>query len=218
NIMSDLKEDKYNTDINSLDYIYIDDPISSLDENHCISAALDLSKLIKDSDLKPEEKENGKSLKFIISTHHALFFEVLSNDIKKYFKKKRKYDSIMIKILEQNIGTTNGYNLKGIDKIPFSYHNFILKKLKDTPFQSLSKYHFNLMRNVLEKTALFLGYKDYQDIVPEDYENRDEFLKLLNEYSHGTHPDAESYMLTIDEKNMIIDFLKKFEKRFNWKI
>lgn len=76
NIVSDLKEDKNNTDINSLDYIYIDDPVSSLDDNHCISAALDLAKLIKDSDLKtPKEKINGKSIKFVISTHHALFLK-----------------------------------------------------------------------------------------------------------------------------------------------
>lgn len=120
NIVSDLKEDKNNTDINSLDYIYIDDPVSSLDDNHCISAALDLAKLIKDSDLKtPEEKINGKSIKFVISTHHALFFEVLSNSIKNNFKKAKNIDPKMIKVFEENIGNKQGYVLKGELLVPF---------------------------------------------------------------------------------------------------
>ena len=218
NIVSDLKEDKNNTDINSLDYIYIDDPVSSLDDNHCISAALDLAKLIKDSDLKtPEEKINGKSIKFVISTHHALFFEVLSNSIKNKFKKANNIDPKMIKVFEENIGNRQGYVLKGTNNSPFSYHLYIFKKLKKAKYADLSKYHFNLMRNLLEKTALFLGYSDYEALIPQDSDKRSEFLKLLNEYSHGTHPDAESNMLTRKEKLLLKSKFKEFEKRFKWK-
>lgn len=218
NIVSDLKEDKNNTDINSLDYIYIDDPVSSLDDNHCISAALDLAKLIKDSDLKtPEEKINGKSIKFVISTHHALFFEVLSNSIKNKFKKANNIDPKMIKVFEENIGNKQGYVLKGTNNSPFSYHIYIFKKLKKAKYADLSKYHFNLMRNLLEKTALFLGYSDYEALIPQDSDKRSEFLKLLNEYSHGTHPDAESNMLTRKEKLLLKSKFKEFEERFKWK-
>ncbi|MBW9299147.1 anticodon nuclease [Lactococcus raffinolactis] len=218
NIVSDLKEDKNNTDINSLDYIYIDDPVSSLDDNHCISAALDLAKLIKDSDLKtPEEKINGKSIKFVISTHHALFFEVLSNSIKNKFKKANNIDPKMIKVFEENIGNRQGYVLKGTNNSPFSYHFYIFKKLKKAKYADLSKYHFNLMRNLLEKTALFLGYSDYEALIPQDSDKRSEFLKLLNEYSHGTHPDAESNMLTRKEKLLLKSKFNEFEKRFKWK-
>jgi hypothetical protein len=46
--------------------IYIDDPISSLDDNNVIIVASYLAKLIKDS----------KGKKFIISTHHGLFYNV----------------------------------------------------------------------------------------------------------------------------------------------
>jgi wobble nucleotide-excising tRNase len=47
--------------------IYIDDPISSLDDNNVIIVASYLAKLIKDS----------KGKKFIISTHHGLFYNVI---------------------------------------------------------------------------------------------------------------------------------------------
>lgn len=212
NIVSDLKEDKDNNDINSIDYIYIDDPVSSLDETYTIAAALDLADLVKDSVLKTEkEKKDGKSLKFIISTHHALFFEVLSNSFK-------KMNSKTVNILEKNIDDAEGYVIKGANNSPFSYHNYIIKKINDTSYDDLSKYHFNLMRNLLEKTALFLGYSDYQTLIPEKSNDRIKFLKLLNEYSHGTHPDSESYMLSNDEKNLFREKFKEFKKTYHWHI
>jgi len=212
NIVSDLKEDKDNNDINSIDYIYIDDPVSSLDETYTIAAALDLADLVKDSVLKTEkEKKDGKSLKFIISTHHALFFEVLSNSFK-------KMNSKTVNILEKNIDDAEGYVIKGANNSPFSYHNYIIKKINDTSYDDLSKYHFNLMRNLLEKTALFLGYSDYQTLIPEESNDRSKFLKLLNEYSHGTHPDSESYMLRNDEKNLFREKFKEFKETYHWHI
>lgn len=212
NIVSDLKEDKDNNDINSIDYIYIDDPVSSLDETYTIAAALDLADLVKDSVLKTEkEKKDGKSLKFIISTHHALFFEVLSNSF-------NKMNSKTVNILEKNIDDAEGYVIKGANNSPFSYHNYIIKKINDTGYDALSKYHFNLMRNLLEKTALFLGYSDYQTLIPEESNDRSKFLKLLNEYSHGTHPDSESYMLRNDEKNLFREKFKEFKETYHWHI
>ena len=56
-----------------LKYIFIDDPISSLDDNNAIDVALELVKLIKSS--------KNKNLHFIISTHHALFYNVLHNGL-----------------------------------------------------------------------------------------------------------------------------------------
>ena len=54
-------------------YIYIDDPISSLDEHNAIVVANHLVQLFR---------ETPNQLKTVISTHHILFFNVLSNEIK----------------------------------------------------------------------------------------------------------------------------------------
>ena len=222
-IVSDLKEDKNNEDINNIDYIYIDDPISSLDENYTITAALDLANFVKNSQLiEDDEKENGKSLNFVISTHHALFFEVLSNQIKSDFKsKKNKPDPKMIKLFEETSGNEGGYVLTGTSTSPFSYHNYIFNKIKyivDSETEELSKYHFNLMRNLLEKTALFLGYSDYRELIPMNSENRDEFIKLLNEYSHGTHSDNEPYLLNAKQKFLFKEKFNEFKERYHWQI
>lgn len=54
-------------------YIYIDDPVSSLDDNNVIAIANDLGNLLK--------KDSGKR-KIVISSHHHLFFNVMYNDLK----------------------------------------------------------------------------------------------------------------------------------------
>lgn len=51
-----------------LEYIFIDDPVSSLDENHLIELAVDVAELIKSS-----EYTNGQGLKFVI-THTIHYF------------------------------------------------------------------------------------------------------------------------------------------------
>ena len=61
--------------------IYIDDPISSIDENNAITVASDLANLIKEDVQKNGDKEKNK--KFIISSHHGLFYNVIYNELKK---------------------------------------------------------------------------------------------------------------------------------------
>lgn len=51
-------------EFNQLEYVFIDDLVSSLDENHLIKLAVDLAQLIK---------SNESEVKFIITTHSPLF-------------------------------------------------------------------------------------------------------------------------------------------------
>jgi hypothetical protein len=55
-----------------LEYVFIDDPVSSLDETHLIELAVNLASLIKLSQ---------SSLKFIVTTHSPLFYNVLFNEL-----------------------------------------------------------------------------------------------------------------------------------------
>ena len=57
---------------NNLEYVFIDDPVSSLDENHLIELAVNIAVLIKLS---------KSGLKFIITTHNPLFYNVLYNEL-----------------------------------------------------------------------------------------------------------------------------------------
>jgi hypothetical protein len=60
----------------SLEYVFIDDPVSSLDDSHLIELAVDLATLIKNS-----AYIEGNGLRFIITTHSPLFYNVLHNEL-----------------------------------------------------------------------------------------------------------------------------------------
>ena len=129
--------DRSTDEFNPIQYIFIDDPISSLDDNHAIDIALELKHIIGSS--------KNEDLHFIISTHHSLFYNVLHTEMtnaKKFWLGKNEDKYSMIEL--QNNETPFGYHLLLKDEIKRAIDNNMIKR-----------YHFNLMRNLLEKTAHF---------------------------------------------------------------
>lgn len=134
-----------------LEYVFIDDPVSSLDENHLIELAMDIVSLIKSSQ---------SALKFVITTHSPLFYNVLFNEL------SAKACS-MLECHED--GSYSLTKKKGDSNTSFSYH----LNLKHTIEQAISekkveRYHFTLLRNLYEKTACFLGYPRWSELLPDD--------------------------------------------------
>ncbi|WP_320718417.1 AAA family ATPase [Enterobacter vonholyi] len=178
-----------------LEYIFIDDPVSSLDENHLIELAVDLAQLIK---------SNNSDVKFIITTHNPLFYNVLHNELnsddggykKKWLDKYRmtRLDDGTFQLVQQP------------NDSPFSYHLYLKSELeKAIESGQLSKYHFNFLRNILEKTSTFLGYKKWGDLLPKTdggttnpYEAR-----IINISSHSKHAGEEVADLTEDDKRVL---------------
>ena len=156
-------------------YIYIDDPISSLDENNLIFIACDLVDFVFNEQV---------SQKIIISTHHSLFFNVLSNEMKgilgrSWQKKLAQYFF--------HINRDDGhYSLREeAGDTPYSYHLAIIKDLqKAAATNSIKNYHFNMMRSILEKTSAFFGYKKFTDCI-RDESKIQIYSRFLNLFSHG---------------------------------
>ncbi len=142
------EDDRSTNEFDNLKYIFIDDPVSSLDDNHLIELAVDLASLIKSS---------NSELKFIITTHNPLFYNVLFNEFR-----KPKFKKYLLKKLD-----TGEYELKNQNNdSPFSYHLHIFSILKEVAISgNIEKYHFNLLRNVLEKLATFLNYEDWGELI-----------------------------------------------------
>ena len=123
-------------------HIYIDDPISSLDEHNAIAVANHLAKLLK----RPESR-----LKTVISTHHTLFFNVLCNEL----NKANKY------FLSRD-GSPEGLLLRETGNTPFFHHVAALAELYELERDGrLYTHHFNMLRAILEKTASFHGYENF---------------------------------------------------------
>lgn len=182
---------------NKLEYIFIDDPVSSLDENHLIQLAVNLGQLIRSSE---------SELKFIISTHNALFFNVLYNEV------KAKSGYILSRFED---GSFDLDEKRGDSNKSFSYHLHIKKLIEQAIRQnSVQRYHFSLLRNLYEKTANFLGYQNWSDLLPGDqkaYANR-----IMNFYPHNTLSNEEIAEPTPPEKEMVGLLLRNLNNYGYW--
>ena len=187
-------------DYNWVKYIYIDDPISSLDDNNVIIVASHLAKLIKDSE--------GK--KFIISTHHGLFYNVIFNELKSADKYLLIKDS-----------KSNNYKLETLTKdTPFYQHIGILKDLHEIAQSgTIYTYHFNLLRNILEKTAAFHGFDKFSDCIKVEADDTDKIIhaRRINILSHGNYSIFEPQEMQDENKEHFKKVLENFidEYQFN---
>lgn len=170
---------------NWVKYVYVDDPISSLDDNNVIAVASHLARLMSDNDVK-----------VIVSSHHALFFNVLCNEI-----------SNAEQMFLQRNTTNDTYILKDTRKTPFFHHVALLKELKKAADTGeLYTYHFNILRSILEKTASFHGFAHFSSCIRKG-ENEDDPVhkRILDLLSHG------GYSL-FDPKEMVEENKEHFKR------
>ena len=177
-------------------YIYVDDPISSLDDNNVIAVASHLAALMK-----------GEGIKVIVSSHHTLFFNVLCNEIS-------RAEQLFLQKSKDNAT----YILKDTTKTPFFHHVALLKELKkasDTGI--LYTYHFNILRNILEKTASFHGYAHFSSCIRKgDEENEPVYTRVVNLLSHGNYSLFEPKEMVDENKQYFRDILKNFLEDYNF--
>ncbi|MDY6964855.1 MAG: AAA family ATPase [Halobacteriota archaeon] len=181
-------------------FLYIDDPISSLDDNNAIAVASHLAQLLK----KPENK-----IKTVISSHHTLFFNVMCNELKnaqKYFINRDK--------------SAGEYELCDTSSTPRFYHIAMLKELHEAAETGkLYTYHFNILRNLLEKTATFHGFNGFSDCIKQDADDEDgtTHTRIINILSHGNYSLFEPVEMLEENKEYFRKILKDFmgNYRFN---
>lgn len=177
-------------------YIYVDDPISSLDDNNVIAVASHLAALMK-----------GEGVKVIVSSHHTLFFNVLCNEIS-------RAEQLFLQKSKDNAT----YILKDTTKTPFFHHVALLKELKkasDTGI--LYTYHFNILRNILEKTASFHGYAHFSSCIRKgDAENEPVYTRIVNLLSHGNYSLFDPKEMVEENKEYFRNILNNFWEDYNF--
>jgi len=181
-------------------YIYIDDPISSLDDNNAIAVANHLGQLLKNSD--------GK-IKTVISSHHALFFNVMCNELKSALK-------YMLCSHESRVN----YSLKDTRDTPYFHHVATLKLLsKAAKRNELYTYHFGMLRNIMEKASSFHGFNNLSDFIKRDEDDADGVLhhRIIQLLSHGGYSHFEPQEMMEENKQHFKNILTKFmaEYEFN---
>lgn len=195
----------------NLKYIFIDDPVSSLDDRKIIEMAVDLASLIKKSNFTKatETVPRSSGLKFIITTHHPLFFNVLFNELKS--------DSCSRFVLEHKLQLTTGdetYHLKETSDSPFAYHLKVIDIIDEAIKENqLEKYHYNLLRSLFEKTSTFLGYRSWEEIIPESEKDK-VHRRYLNLFSHDKQSVEEFPDITEDDKEQFKVIYKSFIEKY----
>ncbi|PCI10574.1 anticodon nuclease [bacterium] len=198
--------DRETHDFDDLEYIFIDDPVSSLDENHLIQLAIDLAALIKGSNFDPDSKEG---IKFIISTHNPLFYNVLFNEL----NKAKKFMLAKDENGEYDLRTQKNDS-------PFAYHLFIKEELeRAVETGDIKKYHFNFLRNLLEKTSTFVGYEKWGDLLPESNgEQENPYARMINLYSHSKHSSEEITEVKDDHKRTLGFLVRNLDEMYRMKM
>lgn len=217
-----------NSAYKGIEYIYIDDPMSSLDDNNVITFAAQLYNVIRDS-LRNERKviNSGigelRRIKFVISTHHALFFHVmihgLSNDSKLgqfYLHRAKDSDEVILKSMS--------------DKTPFYYNVAMMSEIQEAIFNDrLYTYHFTIMRSVMVKIAEFFGHRDYRYILDgitykgNDFDEPsfskgelvDLYSRIVNVFSHQGQFFSPTLM-NEDNKDSIKTLFYHIKKKYHF--
>jgi hypothetical protein len=193
---------------NWVKYIYVDDPISSLDDDNAVLVANHLASMIK---------SEANKLYTIISTHHGLFYNVIYNELGKNARKIYLFKEKQVKedVTQQS---TIVWKVKDLSDTPFFHHVAIIKELNKavSPEGRLYTYHFNMLRNLLEKTAAFHGFDKFGDCIKKFDNDPDEQLysRIINILSHGNYSLFEPVEMNEENKTYFRRIYYDFKTQF----
>jgi len=144
----------------NIEYIYIDDPMSSLDDNNVIAFAEQLYSVIRNQikqeiDAYRAGKEGFRRIKFVVSSHHALFFHTMLHGLsadrklgRYYLSRDKETDRLVLKSMS--------------DSTPFYYNVAMMSEIQRAiKTGRLYTYHFTVLRSVMEKIKEFFGHNDF---------------------------------------------------------
>jgi len=200
-------------------YLYIDDPVSSLDDNHAIAVACDLAKLLRRATSRQGGDGAPAPIKIIFSSHHALFFNVMCNEIgrtrddqpmvthKRYFLHRPNADGV--------------FTLRATEDTPYFHHVASLAELQRAAHPdtgTLFTFHFNALRSIMEKTASFFGHPDISFCLKALNNPADEalFNRALQLLSHGGYAIHEPTPMGDDTRDLFRRILRDFVAQFDF--
>lgn len=97
----------------------------------------------------------------------------------------------------------------------FSYHLHIKNLIEQAVAENnVQRYHFALLRNLYEKTASFLGFRSWTDLLPGDkkaYANR-----IMHFYTHNTLSVEQIAEPTPPEKEMVARLMENLNTFGYW--
>lgn len=103
---------------------------------------------------------------------------------------------------------------------PFSYHLFLLSELeKAIQSGDVKKYHYNFLRQILEKTSTFLGYKKWRELLSLLPDNSHEayYNRIINLCSHGKHSGEETSFIDDNDKRVLGYLVREIKNIYHFR-
>ena len=187
-------------------HIFIDDPVSSLDDHNIFVTASTLYDLI--------EAYFGER-KIIIATHHVGLFSILSDWLRKGEKSDRFRKETKVFILSRKHGKIS---LETYNRDVFLYHLRILQLLKQAQNKNeVGSHHLVLLRQVLENVSSFLGEPRMGYVLERiGFENADEIARIVNTLAHKKVYYYESNDLVPDNLALFNEILDRLIARYEF--
>ena len=182
-------------------HLYIDDPISSLDEHNAITVACQIAELLRDQD----------RVRAVVSTHHTLFFNVLCNEFKPL--KKRLAQCFLARLADAT------YEVRDTRDTPSFHHVAMLVDLqKAADSGALYPYHFNMLRSIMEKTSSFHGFPGYAAFIRREDDDPDGVVhsRTLQIMNHGAYSVFEPVEMVPENKALFRTMLADLRARYRF--
>ena len=169
-------------------HIFIDDPVSSLDDHNIFVTASTLYDLI--------EKHFGER-KIIIATHHVGMFSIRFDWLMKGEKSGKYKPKTKASILSGKHGEVS---LETHQSDVFLYHLRVLQVLEQARQENnVRAYHFALLRQLLESVSSFLGVGRISYALERiGFEEVEEISRIVNALAHKNVYCYESDLLVPD--------------------
>ena len=185
-------------------HIFIDDPVSSLDDHNIFVTASTLYDLI--------ERHFGER-KIIIATHHVGLFSVLSDWLMKGEKSGKYQRHTKASILSRKHGDVSLETLRGD---VFLYHLRVLQLLEQARQENnVRAYHLALLRQLLESVSSFLGVGRISYALERiGFEDAEEIARIVNTLAHKNVYYYQSDLLVPDNLALFDAIYEKLNTQY----
>ena len=187
-------------------HIFIDDPVSSLDDHNIFVTASTLYDLI--------EKYFDKR-KIIIATHHVGIFSILCNWLLKGEKRGKFEKKTKASVLSGKHGEVS-LEPRGSDV--FLYHLRVLQMLKQALQEDdVRAYHLALLRQVLESVSSFLGVGRISYVLESiGFKDAEKTARIVHTLTHKDIYYYESDLLVPDNRMLFEEILEKLNTQYKF--
>lgn len=187
-------------------HFFIDDPVSSLDDNNIFITADSIIEIIENNYLKK---------RIIITTHHIGLYSILFDRLRKGEKSDRYRNLTKPFILIKN---GNEFELKHHDKDVFLFHLHLMQTLEESVRSKLYLFHFVLLRQLLENISSFLGSGRVGFVLSEiKVDNTEDTLSMINSLSHQNVYRFQFNEMSPEQETLFKDVFKRIQDKYNFR-